>query len=893
MKNRLLPLIFAALLATTSITAQVCGTYEGAYEEQEEKYPAFYQGLESLNVDLEANYKSALSKMTHLKVENGKKIIPVVVHVIHDMGGENISDASIQGALDILNANINGQADNFLAKTPDIFASVRGDLNVEFRLAKLTPVHPDCDTCTAKPTSGIVRVRSELTHEPEPRNAVKALSYWNSYQYLNIWTIQKFLPQDDGNTLLGYAQFPHTGRMSTDGVVLLASQMISGGTLTHEVGHWLGLKHVWGDADCGDDGVVDTPPAYGPNFGIDLSDFPYHVGNIGIGSGCVADSLNPAGEMFVNYMDYSDDDDVTMFTKGQNAVMNETLDGLDDEDNSGIGFREYMWSADNVLATGVSDGYLTPTCAQKADFAITTGISSMCKGEDIIIKGNKSQFGNGNVTEMSWDFGDNTFSANDNANFLTHTYATEGLFDISFTVVYNETTEARAASLSDLDLSTSSSHDSIVKTIIVQGTESELITMGATNIALHLDVDSFSVYSFWKNHAPEDSVVGAHSSFALGLDTFQLIFKANHGDSLEIEDYDRLALCFTTWQKDSIDWEGNVSTFYYGSYESNAFKAYFMDTLFYRGELEQTTYVAYYAKSCTSTTVKENFISVNSTSSSNTAGSYTYSFENETDLPDDWHITTNAADGDWSFNSTQNSSWEWVDGVAISGNASIMIDKDNLTLGSDELISKAYDLSALSNPAIKFSWSGAAANTFPVNELNVYYSNDCGEVWRALGSLTPVEAANAGLYTTNFKPEANEWNDTIMTKTQLQNENIKFKFEYVTNGSTNNFYIDNIKIGEASALFSPAVNASRLSIYPNPTNGQAVIILEQLADMNVEVKLVNILGAEVRNLFKGEIVSNYYVLDKVDLSTLETGIYFVKVVANGNIVTTDKIMLSK
>ena len=111
-----------------------------------------------------------------------------------------------------------------------------------------------------------------------------------------------------------------------------------------------------------------------------------------------------------------------------------------------------------------------------------------------------------------------------------------------------------------------------------------------------------------------------------------------------------------------------------------------MDTLFYRGELEQTTYVAYYAKSCTSTTVKENFIAVNPTSSSNTAGSYTYSFENAADLSDDWHITTNAVDGDWSFNSTQNSSWEWVDGVAISGNASIMVDKDNIILGSDELI---------------------------------------------------------------------------------------------------------------------------------------------------------------------------------------------------------------
>ena len=815
MKNRLLPLIFTALLATTSLTAQVCGTYEGSYEEQEQKYPAFYQQLESLNSDLEANYKSALSKMTPLKVENGKKIIPVVVHVIHDMGGENISDASIQGALDILNANINGQASNFLTRTPDIFASVRGDLKVEFRLAKIDPL--------GNPTSGIVRVRSELTNEPEPRNAVKTLSYWNSHQYFNIWTLKKFLPQDDGNILLGYAQFPWSNRMSTDGVVLLSSQMVNGGTLTHEVGHWLGLRHVWGDSDCGDDNVSDTPPAFGPNFNINLSHFPYHVGNIGIGSGCLADSLNPAGEMFVNYMDYSDDDDVTMFTKGQNAVMNETLDGLYDEGAgaSGIGFREYMWSADNIAATGVSDGYLTPTCAQKADFAITTGISSMCKGEDIIIKGNQSQFGNGNVTEMSWDFGDNTFSTNDNANFLTHTYATEGLFDISFTVVYNETTEARATSLSDLDLSNASSYDSIVKTIIVQGAESELTAMGATNIVLHLDLDEYSINSYWANGV------------------------------------------------------------------------YYPDTLFYRGELEQITYVSYYEESCTTTTVKENFIAVNPTSSSNTTGSYTYSFENAADLSDDWHITTNAADGDWSFNSTQNSSWEWVDGVAVSGNASIMIDKDNLTLGSDELISETYDLSALSNPAIKFSWSGAAVNTFPVNELKVYYSDDCGEVWRALGSLTNYQVANAGLYTTSFKPDATEWNDTIMTKAQLKNDNIKFKFEYVTVGSANNFYIDNIRIGEASALFVPVISTSKLFIYPNPTNGQSVITLEHLADMNVEVRLVNILGAEVRNLFEGEVVSHYYVLDKVDLSTLETGIYFVKVVANGNIVTTDKLILSK
>ena len=179
MKNISLLLIFALSLVT-SVNAQQCGTYDGSFEEQKQKFPIFYQNLDGINADLESDYESVLDKMKNLKVENGKKIIPVVVHVIHNLGGENISDVSIQGALDILNANINGQASNFLNKTPDIFASVRGDLNVEFRLAKIDP--------QGNPTSGIIRVRSELTNEPEPRDAVKALSYWNSYQYLNIWT---------------------------------------------------------------------------------------------------------------------------------------------------------------------------------------------------------------------------------------------------------------------------------------------------------------------------------------------------------------------------------------------------------------------------------------------------------------------------------------------------------------------------------------------------------------------------------------------------------------------------------------------------------------------------------------------------------------------------------
>jgi hypothetical protein len=811
MKNRLLPLIFA-FLAVTSVNAQKCGTYDGAYEEQVQKFPTFYQNLEGINADLEVDYKSALGKMTHLKVENGKKIIPVVVHVIHDLGGENISDASIQGALDILNANINGQADNFLAKTPDIFASVRGDLNVEFRLAKIDPL--------GNPTSGIIRVRSELTNEPEPRDAVKALSYWNSYQYFNIWTLKKFQPQDDGNTLLGYAQFPNSGRMSTDGVVLLASQMVSGGTLTHECGHWLGLRHVWGDAECGDDNVKDTPAAREPNFGINLSDFPYHVGFMS--QGCVADSLNPAGEMFVNYMDYSSDAHVTMFTKGQNEVMNETLEGIYDEDagTSGIGFREYMWSAENIALSGVADGFITPICNQNTDFVSSSGKYSMCLGENIVLKGNKTQFPSGTVSSMIWDYGDGN-TDNSNANLVAHTYSSAGSYNLSLTIEYNETTQARASNLSDLDLLNATSYDSIIETLIIQGTQSELVAAGASNINLHLDDDGYSVNSYWENGV------------------------------------------------------------------------YYPDTLFYRGDLEQITYIAYYINSCSSTTLKENVITISPTSSSNTAGTYIYDFEDASELSADWQVTKAVSIGDWNFNSIENSSWEWINGVAVSGSAGLMINKNNLTLGeADELISVAYDLSALTSPAIKFSWSGASLNTFPVNEVNVYFSYDCGGVWRTLGSLTNVQVASAGMYITNFKPTVDEWNDTVMTNNQLKNDNIKFKFEYVTNGNANNFYLDNIEIGEAATLMLPnSTITSRVSIYPNPTNGETFIELNNLANKEIDVKLVNILGAELMHLFSGEIVSNYYMINNIDLSHLETGIYFVKVVADGDIVMTDKLIL--
>ena len=827
MRKKILPIILGVLILTNLTFAQgVCGSYKGYLQDDIKKYPEFYNNLEKQNAELEKENKGFLKNINRQKTTQGKRIIPVVVHVIHEMGNENISVLDIQNALDALNKNINGQSDKFLdmyqgqfPKTPDVFASVRGEGNLEFRLAKIDPL--------GDPTNGIVRVQSDFTNGTDPKNLVKTLSYWNSYEYYNIWVVRK-INNDNGGITLGYAQFPASGFMSTDGVVILWNQMNDpqSTTLTHETGHWLGLCHTWdcGGGSCGDDNVLDTPPQHTSNgFTTDPgadptnpnpSKFPWHVGlPSGTFYGCLADSLNPAGEMFMNYMDYTNDDYCTMFTKGQIDVFDETLEG----DSTEYGFRIHIWSPDNITATGVEDGYKTPTCTKEVYFDESLSHYSICVGSPSVLKGNKSIFGN-NISKWEWSFGDGTTDTTGN-NSPQHTYVSEGSYNVSLTVEYDETTEARAYDLSDLDLTNASSYDSIVSTLIVQGTPAELIAMGASNITVH-NIDSLGVYFNLEN------------------------------------------------------------------------------TTFYRGEIQQTTYIAYYNNNCSSSLTLDNFITVMPTTSSSSASSYAYSFEDDTELGTDWviHATGNSVNI-WNFTIFEDNSWERV--RLTNGNevntAVRMPAKDGYTLSTSSLVSSTYNLSGFTEPAIKFSWSGAAVNTSPVNELNVYYSTDCGWSWKSLGSLTTFEVANAGLYNSNFTPENHEWNDSIMYDrigaNALLDDNVRFKFEYVTNGQSNNFYIDNILIGEAATLMqNENAGNARLAVYPNPTSGDATIVLENLIDTDVQVELVNILGSEVMYLYDGTVVDRYHTIE-ANLSNLENGIYFINVFSEGKSVAKDKIIL--
>ncbi|BCH29761.1 hypothetical protein MesoLjLc_16910 [Mesorhizobium sp. L-8-10] len=241
--------------------------------------------------------------------------IPVVVHVVHKTPAQNISQAQIDSQIKVLNEDFRKQNAD-VANTPAPFAPLAADSRIQFKLATTDP--------SGNPTDGIVRKRTDRDgfndNDDVKSDATGGSTAWPADQYLNMWVCQLT------GGLLGYAQFPG-GPAATDGVVIThtafgttgtaAPPFNLGRTATHEVGHWLNLRHIWGDDGdgCGgSDFVADTPNQGGSNFGAPT--FPTISCNNG-----------PNGDMFMNYMDYVDDIAMVMFTQGQASRMQAALDG--------------------------------------------------------------------------------------------------------------------------------------------------------------------------------------------------------------------------------------------------------------------------------------------------------------------------------------------------------------------------------------------------------------------------------------------------------------------------------------------------------------------------------------------------------------------------------------
>ncbi|MDJ1467508.1 zinc metalloprotease [Xanthocytophaga flava] len=247
-------------------------------------------------LQIESFTNKVLKEHKAARLVNGVIEIPVVVNVLYRTAAENISDTQIQSQIDALNEDYNATNADFTL-VPATFSGVKANVGIRFVL----------DQTVRKSTNK----RSWNTNDYMKISSRGGIDPTSSATKLNLWVCTL------SNDILGYAQFPG-GASATDGVVILntafgrtgtaAAPFNKGRTATHEVGHWLNLRHIWGDATCGTDYVNDTPLHNTANYGCPAA---------GHKSTCTGTPV----EMTMNYMDYTDDACMYMFSNGQKSRM--------------------------------------------------------------------------------------------------------------------------------------------------------------------------------------------------------------------------------------------------------------------------------------------------------------------------------------------------------------------------------------------------------------------------------------------------------------------------------------------------------------------------------------------------------------------------------------------
>lgn len=312
--------LFTLLLAGFNAFAQQtdrCGTMQVYAQQQQDPAIAARRAMsESAARAWLANHHN------EVRANSGPVItVPVVVHIVYITPQENITDQQVYSQIAVLNADyrrLNADTIN----TPSVFDSLAADIGIEFCLASVDP--------NGNPTNGITRTASaggdfggffNPFTEDVKAAASGGCDPWPSDQYLNIWVCNLF------PGLLGYSSFPG-GDPALDGVAItytafgtigtVTAPSTLGRTATHEIGHWFGLYHIWGDdSDCttGSDSIPDTPNANSAS----QSDC-----NVTLNSCSNEDpfwgAFDPP-DMVQNYMDYSNDSCMNMFTLGQKARM--------------------------------------------------------------------------------------------------------------------------------------------------------------------------------------------------------------------------------------------------------------------------------------------------------------------------------------------------------------------------------------------------------------------------------------------------------------------------------------------------------------------------------------------------------------------------------------------
>jgi PKD repeat protein len=900
MKRQLLKsLLFgsAFFLAGSSVFAQ---GYQCATDQMNNKLFAEHPDLAKIATDYNALIAAQAAANKNNKTAEQVYTIPVVFHVLHENGTENISDAQIIDQINILNRDYSKMNADTAAVIPP-FQPLIAKCNIQFKLAQKDP-NGNC-------TNGIDRIYS---HRTENANDASKLNPWPREKYLNVWVIKTM----ESVGTAGYAYYPSataTYMFPYDGIIIIHQYIGSIGTanitnsraLTHEIGHWLNLPHTWGSTNdpevgCGDDGPADTPVTKGHLSCTNRYDYTcdskvlsetYDFGGVTTASGTTDPTAVPtttdSGIVFMNPVasglsansatagafDFSGWDTGALDAETVYASLTGTINTA----------KYFEFTVTPVLAQALSLTGLTFNIKRSATGPRTYAVRSNADGYAANIAATIAP-ANPNLSVQA---GNVFFINSDTTISLTGSKIT--LSGASFTNINNTSRTFRIYGWNAEDVLGTFSIDDVTLTGthgIIENVEnymeysycSKMFTLDQKDrmrVALNTPLSGRN--NLWI--ASNLAATGTDGSGTVCTPDPQ--FYANKTNICK-----GASVVFT---KNVMNVTAGVTTTYSWDFPGGtpATSTAVSPSVTYSSEGVYPVTLTATNSGGTGTVTKSGYIVVHG-NYADVPATYSEGFENTTEFWSRWGVYDLDNNG---------RTWYLSNSAAATGSQSIvMTPYYNYRGDVDQFISPSYDLSFLSSPQMTFKCA-AATNATTAADINdklvIWKSTDCGASWTIAKSLSGTALLNNSYHPEEFIPSSpSQWKTQTFNLTGV-GANTRFKFEYTTGNESNNIWIDDINITGVMGVNEHSLDEASVSLYPNPTEESSTLYYHLSKEGDVKIELIDVLGKKMMEMNKVAQASGEYSIQisKNELQ-LVNGIYLVKISIDNQSIT-KKLVISE
>lgn len=888
MNTKLLLLFVLLLSGTTGFSQLQCGT-DQMIRQHYQANPKAYADFVEKDLLLQNALLQKSDEDTTLY------IIPVVFHVLHLNGPENISDEQIIDGINIMNRDmqkLNADTINILPE----FRHLVGKLRIEFRLATIDP-EGNC-------TNGIDRIYTSRTNYGDDSAKVNP---WPRDKYLNIWTAKSLL-----QGWAGYAYYPSAADAMEvrDGIMLLAnyvgsigtSNVLRSRTLTHEVGHWLNLGHPWNTTinisinvglACGDDLVPDTPITKGH------TDCPSNLRT----PVCTIDTLTEHYLTFDDVTTTSGMEDPGALPAELNHFIAEPFEAVGVGANSGQdgSFAFSGWD------TGAPDG--------TTNYGDLTGAINTAKYYEWVIRPDTGY--TATLSKLSFRIkrtadGPRTFSVRSsvssfNANMnIPQSQVGEDIAVQTGNILFFETDDADPEYMTVHVPLTGSQYTLMYQPLTFrfygwnsEGASGEFVLdsvslTGSTGVIEN--IQNYMEYSYCCHMWTKGQCARMSAALNSPLSGRNNLWsQANLEATGVLEPSDPCIPQADFYASTNRICSDNTVSFTMNETDAAATS----QSWTFEGGTPGTSTAAnptvlyatpgVYAVSLTttnatgsSTTTKQDFITVDGVNAINAETAFYDDFGSETLFNEQWQITNL---------DSNNNRWIYDAANGYNGAGSVCVNGQNaFYLEMDELVSPYYNLSE-NSLSLNFKLASASKDSIAVDDkLVVLFKKNCESSWNTIRTYNASDLNNNPDQLDPFVPGPQTiwWDKTVNISSTYRTDEFQFKFVYYSDYYTNRIYIDRINIGEPLGIFEHDAADLDLRVFPVPSSGSFKVAYELPVAATTQIKITDVTGKLV---YASEPQLTDAGQQETPVTfTAGTGMYFVSLVVNGRNYTLRQII---